>query len=122
MADNKQYITQELDKGNVFISEDVISTIVFQSVKEVEGVIGLSAKPGAEIIEKIGMKNWGKGIKVIFSEDNTVSVSCNVVVAYGLNVVNVAASIQDVVASAISSISGIQVSSVNVNISQIVRQ
>ncbi len=122
MADNKQYITQELDKGNVFISENVISTIVFQSVKDVEGVMGLSAKPGAEIIEKLSRKNWGKGIKVTFSEDNTISISCNVVVSYGQNVVTVAKAVQNAISAAIDSISGIQVTSVNVNISEIVRQ
>ncbi len=122
MADNKQYITQELDKGNVFISEDVISTIVFQAVKDVEGVIGLCAKPGADIIEKFGVKNWGKGIKVAFADDNSIMISCNVVVAYGQNVVTVANSVQGAVSSAIDSMTGIKVSSVNVNISEIVRQ
>ncbi len=122
MADNKQYITQELDNGNVLISEDVITTIVFQAVKEVEGVIGLSAKPGAEIIEIFGKKNWGKGIKITFEEDNTITIACNVVVAYGQNVVTVAGSVQTAIVGAIDSMSGIQVSAVNVNVSEIVRQ
>ncbi len=122
MADNKQYITQELDNGNVFISEDVISTIVFQAVKDVEGVIGLSAKPGAEIIEKFGVKNWGKGIKVSFDDDSSIAISCNVVVAYGQNVVAVANSVQSAISSSIDSICGIKVSAVNVNINEIVRQ
>ncbi len=122
MADNKQYMIQKLEKGNVFISEDVISTIVFQAVKEVEGVIGLSAKPGAEIIEKIGKKNWGKGIKVTFADNDTIVISCNVVVAYGQNVVTIAGAVQNSVSASITSISGIQVSAVNVNVSEIVRQ
>ena len=38
MADNKQYITQVQENGTVMISEDVITTIVINSIEEVEGV------------------------------------------------------------------------------------
>ena len=64
MADNKQYITQVQDNGRVMISEDVISTIVLQSLVDIEGYVGLSAKPGVDIVELLGKKNWGKGINV----------------------------------------------------------
>ena len=57
---NKQYIIQDQDNGSVLISEDVVATIVDQAVSEVEGVIGLSVKPGADIAEIIGKKNCGR--------------------------------------------------------------
>ena len=122
MADNKQYITQEQENGTVQISEDVISAIVTNAVAEVEGVAGLSAKPGADIAELIGKKNWGKGIKVIVDEDNKVAIDCNVVVTYGQNVVAAAGAVQIAVYNAVDSMTGIKVSSVNVNICEIVRQ
>ena len=59
MAENKQYITQMQDNGAVLISEDVIMTIVAHAVEEVEGVVGLNIKPGADIVDLIGKKNWG---------------------------------------------------------------
>ncbi len=122
MAENKQYITQEQDNGNIMISEDVIGTIVAQAIKDVEGVVGLSTKPGADIAELIGKKNWGKGIKVIVDEDNKVAIDCNVVVTYGQNVVAAASAVQIAVYNAVDSMTGIKVSSVNVNICEIVRQ
>ena len=122
MAENKQYITQEQDNGNIMISEDVIGTIVAQAIKDVEGVVGLSTKPGADIAELIGKKNWGKGIKVIVDEDNKVTIDCNVVVTYGQNVVAAAGAVQIAVYNAVDSMTGIKVSSVNVNICEIVRQ
>ena len=122
MAENKQYITQEQDNGNIMISEDVIGTIVAQAIKDVEGVVGLSTKPGADIAELIGKKNWGKGIKVIVDEDNKVGIDCNVVVTYGQNVVTAASAVQIAVYNAVDSMTGIKVSSVNVNICEIVRQ
>lgn len=122
MAETKQYITQMQDNGNVMISEDVIGTIVDHAVCEIEGVVGLSTKPGADIAELIGKKNWGKGIKVVIAEDDSLEIDCNVIVAYGQNIVAVAANIQQAVSGAVESMSGVKVSSVNVNICEIVRQ
>lgn len=122
MADNKQYITQVQDNGRVMISEDVISTIVIQSLTDIEGYVGLSAKPGSDIVELIGKKNWGKGIKVIISENDELTVDCNVIISYGHSVVTVANAIQEAVAGALQSMTGVSVASVNVNVCGIVRQ
>ena len=54
MAENKQYITQMHENGTVMISEDVIASIVAHTVNDVEGVAGLTGKPGADIAEIIG--------------------------------------------------------------------
>ena len=122
MADNKQYVTQAKENGAVLISEDVIATIVIHAVEEVEGVVGLNAKPGADIIELIGKKNWGKGLKVTIGEDNALSVDCNITVAYGQSVVSVAKAVQDSVTNALESMAGVKVAAVNVNVCGIVRQ
>lgn len=122
MAENKQYITQTQDNGSVMISEDVIATIVEQAIGDVEGIVSLSVKPGADIAELIGKKGWGKGIKVIIGDDNGLDIDCNVVIGYGQSVVAVAKSVQEAVSGALESMTGIHVSSVNVNVCGIVRQ
>ena len=48
MAEYKQYITQVQENGNVMISEDVIATIVANTLTEVDGVV----KGGAEVVGK----------------------------------------------------------------------
>ncbi len=116
MAEYKQYITKSQDNGNVMISEDVIGTIVATAVKEVEGVAGLSTKPGADIAELIGKKNWGKGMKITIGEDDSLTIDCNITVVYGQNVVAVAGAVQEAVAAAVESMSGIKPAAVNVNI------
>ena len=55
MADNKQYITQDQECGKIMISEDVLVTIIAHAVTEVEGVSGLSVKPGSDIVDMIGV-------------------------------------------------------------------
>ena len=122
MADSKQYITQLQDNGSVQISEDVIAAIVSHAACEVEGVVGINTKPGADIAELIGKKNWGRGLKIAISENNSITIDCNLTVNYGCNVVEVAKSAQTAITSALESISGVQIDAVNVNICGIVRQ
>ena len=122
MADNKQYITQVQDNGRVMISEAVISTIVFQALNDIEGYVGLSAKAGSDIVELVGKKNWGKGIKVSISENDELSIECNVIISYGHSVVSVATAIQEAIVAALQSMTGVTVVSVNVNVCGIVRQ
>ena len=116
MADNKAYIIHNQENGAVMISEDVISTIVSHTVNEVEGVVSLSTKPGADIAELIGKKNWGRGMKITIGDDDVLYVDCNVIVAYGQSVVAVAKAVQESVTSALESTTGVKVASVNVNV------
>ena len=76
MAEYKQYITQNQENGSVMISEDVIATIAEHALIDVDGVV----KGGSEIV---GKKSWGKGMRITISEDNTLSIGCNVIVRYG---------------------------------------
>ena len=115
MAENK-YISQVQENGCVKISEDVIFTIAEHAIAEVEGFVSLSTKPGSDIADKIGKKSWGKGMKITIGEDDSLSVECNVIIAYGQSVVTVANAIQDAVTSSLESMTGVKVTGVNVNI------
>ena len=122
MAESKQYITQLQDNGSVQISQDVIAEIVAHAAGEVEGVVGLSAKPGADIVDLIGKKNRGKGLKITISENNTLSIECNITVNYGQNVIDIAKAAQTAIMHALESMAGIEINAVNVNVCGIVRQ
>lgn len=121
MAESKQYITQVQENGNVMISEDVVSAIVAQALSEVDGLAGLSVKPGADIAELIG-KNWGKGMKIVIGEDNELSIDCNVLAKYDYSVIDVARNAQAAVTAAVESMTGVKVTLVNINVCGIVRQ
>ena len=122
MADNKQYITHIQDNGTIVVSEDVIATIVAQAVKEVEGVVGLSTKAVAELADLIGKKNWGKGMKIVVNEDNSLIIDCDVVIVYGQSIVTIAEAVQSAVISAVESTAGVSNITVNVNVCGIMRQ
>ncbi len=112
MAEYKQYVTQSQENGSVMISEEVLVSIIYQAVAEVENV-SLSGKPSI---------NWGKGIKVTIDDNEQVEVECYINVSYNQSVVNAATAVQEAVTNALESMTGITVSNVHVNVCGIVRQ
>lgn len=110
-----EYITQAQENGNVLISEDVIATIVENTLTEVEGVV----KGGADVV---GKKSWGKGIRISVAEDNSLTLGCNIIVSYGESVINVAKNVQEAVTTAVESVTGVTVTDVHVNVCGIVRK
>ena len=117
----KQYITKIEENGSVMISEDVIVSIVTHAVAEVEGVVSISTKPAKELADMIG-KNWGKGMKINISDDNTVTIDVDVIIGYGQSVVAIAGAVQASIIAAVQSMTGVDTVLVNVNVCGIARQ
>lgn len=122
MADNKQYITQAQENGSVQISEEVISSIVALAAREVEGVAGLCAKPGSELVEMLAKKNWGNGVRIAVSPENTLTIDCDINVEYGSSLIAAASAVQEAVASSVESMTGVAVTNVNVNVCGVVQK
>lgn len=122
MAEYKQYITQIEENGNVLISEEVVAVIAEHALSEVEGAAGFNVKPGNEVADLIGVKNWGKGLKIMIAEDNSVAIDCDILISYGYSVVDVADNVQTTIANAVESMTGVKVTAVNVNVCGIARQ
>ena len=112
MADNKRYITQVQENGNVMISEDVVTTIVAHAAQEVEGVEGLHSR-----------KSWGgKNMRIQIAEDNSLTIACNLIVKYGYSVIDVAKNAQAAVTSAVESMTGVSVAQIDMNVCRIAKQ
>ena len=122
MADNKQYVTLPQENGAVLISEDVVATIVSQTVKDVEGVYGICARYTTDIVELINRKNWRRGLRVTIAQNDKITIDCDLIICYGQSVVDVAKAAQSAVVAAVASVTGVKVVAVNVNICGIVRK
>lgn len=121
MAENKQYVTQVQDCGSILISEEVLATVTIQALQEVEGVAGLNAKHGTELSDLLAKKSWGKGLKIVIAEDNSVSVDCELLIGYGCSVIDVAKAAQEAITTQLESITNVQLHAVNINVAGIVR-
>lgn len=116
MADNKDYLVQAQENGNVLISEEVVASIAALAVREIEGVYGLSATANFDISNIIGKKNLRKGIRVVFGEKNEMEISCNLIVKLGATVMDTAQKVQEAIFSEVESMTGMKPTRVNVNV------
>ena len=118
MSENKEYVSRSDELGNIHISEEVLAAITAAAALDVEGVSGLAANLGSDIAELLGKKNLAKGVHVRM-EDDKVKVELSVLMGYGHTIPEIGRAIQDGVKSAIESMTGLEVSVVNVSVAGI---
>ena len=88
----------------------------------IDRIRALGIKPGVSIADFANKKNWGKGLKILIAEDNTLTIECGIMVCYGYSVVDVAKDVQAAVTASVESITGTKVESVSVNVCGIVHK
>ena len=115
MSDNKEYVSRSEELGNIHISEEVLASIAAAAALEVEGVSSLAGNLGGDIAELLGKKNLAKGVRVKM-EDDKVEVELSVLMNYGNTIPEMGKAVQDGVKQAIESMTGLEVSVVNVNV------
>lgn len=116
MAENMKI--DSLKHGTVNIADDVIGVIASIATAEIEGIKSLTGTISEEMMEKIGKKNFHKGVEVIMHEEQAV-VSLHINVDYGTKIHEVAKLVQENVKVAIESMTGIKVSAVNIMVENI---
>ncbi len=112
-------IESEENGGKVVFAEDVVATIATLAAAEVEGVYGMSGSAFEGIGEKLGKKNYTKGIKVEVGSVEC-AVDMNIIVRYGFRIQEVCHNVQESVKNAIETMTGLKVVQVNIVVSSIV--
>ena len=110
----KDLVTQE-KSGTITFANEVLEIIVGVAACDIPGVAGMSGGLKDGIVEMLGKKNLGKGIKLSF-QDDVISIDCYVVALFGYSVIEIAKNVQEKVTSAVESMTGRTVRSVNVEI------
>lgn len=103
------------EMGQVKIAPEVISLIASMAVSEVQGVSDLTAGFTGDMLEKVGVKSPGKGIKVQLGE-NVVLIDVYLIVEYGVVIPELAKEVQRKVKLSVETMTGINVTQVNVHI------
>ena len=118
MSENRDYYTNREDSGSINISEDVLASISALAAGEVEGVAGPNAPAGVDLAELLGKKNLTKGVKIQIV-GQTVIIDLYINIKYGYKIPEVAGKLQNAVISAVESMTGLTVESVNVHVTGI---
>lgn len=102
--------------GDVRISDEVVANIAVIAAEEIEGVSGVVGKNKTnEFKTLVGMKNYAKAVRVEMCE-KIVSVDMAISVLYGYSLPACGKAVQERVKSSIESMTGLEVSDVNVRI------
>jgi uncharacterized alkaline shock family protein YloU len=107
--------------GQVQIADEVIAVIASIAATEVEGVAKMSGNITSEIAGMVGMKSLSKGVKVRIDEEK-VDITLNLIMDYGVSIPAVSREVQDRVKNSIETMTGLEVSEVNVRIAGIQMQ
>ena len=111
-------IHENVNIGEVKVADEVVAIIAGLAATEVEGVDSLGGNITNEIVSKLGMKNLSKGVKVAVAPGSvTVDLALNLEFGYSIPVVS--AKVQDKVKSAIETMTGLNVSEVNIRIASV---
>jgi uncharacterized alkaline shock family protein YloU len=113
-------LTQNTNMGIVKISDEVVSVIAGLAAAEIKGIIGMNTGLAGGITQILsGKKNPSKGVKVNVGEDSA-TIELGIVVEYGTKIPEVAAVVQENVKRAVESMTGLNVSAVNIYVQSIV--
>lgn len=113
-VNNNEMKNESVDSvTSVRISDDVVATIAAIAAVEIDGVGGMCGSRAGEIIEKLGKKNSGKGVKVDV-DGNNVKITLNMLVTYGYKIQAVCAEVQEAVKSSVEGMTGLHVSEITV--------
>ena len=102
--------------GSVRIATDVVPLIAALASQDVEGVTPLQDKKNLSL--KINLRRLTRGIKVDI-KGRTVSVDMAIGILYGYQVPEISGKVQSSVKTAIETMTGLEVSDVNVRIASV---
>ena len=104
--------------GEVQIADEVVAIIAGLAATEVNGVASMAGNITNEIVSRLGMKNLSKGIQIEIA-DNEVVADVALNIAYGYSIPEVSTKVQEKVKSAIETMTGLSVATINVRIASV---
>lgn len=118
--DNVYSATLELDNtaGEVCIADDVVASIAGLAATEVEGVASMNGGITRDIVAKLGVKNFSKGVRIDI-QNGVVAIDLNLSMRYGYSIPRTSAEVQEKVKNSVENMTGLSVSVVDVHISGI---
>ncbi len=119
MADDRKVLKiREDENGEVRMADEVVAIIAGLAATEADGVTSLAGGITNEAVAKIGEKKLSKGIKIT-ADDKKIEVEAAINIAYGYQIPKVYADVQDRIKSAVETMTGLTVTSVNVRIASV---
>lgn len=116
MKNKEGYVlNDETGIGDIKVSANVVMTIAAVAALEVAGVHSLQGTAADEIVTMLKIKNLAQGVRIEI-ENNQAKVALAIILEYGYSIPKISSQVQEKVKSAIETMTGLEVVSVNVRI------
>ena len=110
-------IRQNNENGSVNVSTSVYVDIAGTAASHCFGVTGMAARSVTDgVYHLLRKESAGKGVRVEFHEDGTISIDLHIMVNHGVNLTAVGASIISEVRYVVTSTTGTEVRALNLYI------
>jgi uncharacterized alkaline shock family protein YloU len=110
------------DLGRITISREAVAQIVGHTAAECYGVVGMAGRPGLAAARRLLARDRAtQGIDVTAADRGGLVIDVHVVVEYGLNLAEVAATLRSRVAYEVERLTGLGVAAVEVHIEDVRR-
>jgi uncharacterized alkaline shock family protein YloU len=110
------------DFGRITISREAVAQIVGHTAAECYGVVGMAGRPGLAAARRLLARDRAtQGIHVSAGDRGGLLIDLHVVVEYGLNLAEVAATLRSRVAYEVERLTGLGIAAVEVHIEDVRR-
>ena len=114
-------VTIQNKRGNIRITDDVITFLAGDAATNCFGVKGMAGKSRESgIYQLLRRESMSKGVSVTYNDDDSISISLHIVVDHGVNVVALCSSIMNEVSYKLHDATGVPVRSVDVYVDSMV--
>ena len=111
----------QTEKGRIHLSSDVFSKLTGAVATSCYGVKGMAFRSKTDgLVHLLRRESMSKGVKIIYNDDQSISIHLHIIVDNGVNLMAVGRSIQSEVKYNVNRLTGVEVRSVNVCVDSMV--
>ena len=117
----RAYMKLQNQKGEIRISSEVFTNITGMVATSCYGVKGMAVRSKTDgLVHLLRRESMGKGVKVFYHDDNSVSIELHIIVDNGLNLTEISRAIMKRVKYEVGRLTGAEVRAVSVCIDSMV--
>ncbi|WEG14316.1 Asp23/Gls24 family envelope stress response protein [Pullulanibacillus sp. KACC 23026] len=117
LDDSQMFDLEEQDNGlgKIEISPEVLEVIASLAATEVSGVASMHGSFATGVAEKMGRRNYGKGVRVDLGEEGIV-IDVSLHMVFGVSIPKVAQLVQENISQTLRTMTALEVKAINVHV------
>lgn len=108
-------MSEDIQTGNIRISDDVVATIAGLAALEMPGIAAMSGGMSEGLAKRLSGKNAQRGVAVEVGSMEA-AINLRIIVDYGTQIHNVCRELQQIVKDSVESMTGLHVVEVNIKV------